>query len=256
MKPKNMMVALASALVVSTSAVRAEEAAPVAVAEVPAKEWSVEAGFDYFSQYIFRGFQISDETLLMPHALAKWKWFTASYYGYFSEFDAAPGNKWYGENDFTFDATLTVGKFALSAGTIYYNYPDSSDGLDTWEVYGAVAYNFPLLNPKLTLYWDVDAFQTGYLTLGINHPFDLTAQCKLPEGWALSVTPSAQLGVWFKKNGDPVWNDVLLGVSANLAFNKYISFHTGVQLSVALDNVRDAGHKDEVIANVGLTFTY
>jgi hypothetical protein len=220
----------------------------VPVAEAPAKEWSVEARFDYFSQYIFRGFQISDKALLAPHAIGKWKWFAATYYGYFSEWDA-PGNRWYVEHDFTLDATAKLGRFSFTGGALCYEYPHGkSDGTDTWELYGIATYDFPLLNPKLTFNWDVDAFHTGYGTASISHGFAVTP--------TLTVTPSAAVGVFVAESGRARWNDALLGVSANLVLNQYVSLHAGVQFSLALDNLDDLGQGNETIGNVGITFTF
>jgi hypothetical protein len=256
MKNRNAVVAVVGALLMSGVAVRAEEAAPAVVTEPAAKEWSVEAGADYYSQYIWRGFRLSDEATFAPHAVAKWKWFAATYWGYFADNYSVVSDNYY-EHDFLLDGTVTLGKFTLTGGGMYYYYPDEvNDGLSTWEIYGAVSYAFPLLNPKLTLNWDVDEFKTGYATASINHPFDLTKYVKLPEPMTLTVTPSASLGISFEKSATPHWNDILLGTSANLVINKYMSVHAGIQYSIALDTVRNAGHGDAFIGNVGITFVY
>jgi hypothetical protein len=256
MKSRNAVVAVVGALLMSGAMLRAEEAAPAVVAEPAAKEWSVEAGADYFSQYIFRGFRLADEATFVPHAIAKWKWFTATYYGYFADSYATPNDNYY-EHDFTLDATVKVGKFGLTGGGLYFYYPDeTNDGLSTLELYGVVTYDFALLNPKLTLNWDVDEFKTGYATASINHPFDLTKYVNLPEPMTLTVTPSASLGIFFERHGTPHWNDILLGSSANLVLNKYLSVHAGIQYSFALDNVYNNGHGDAFIGNVGITIAY
>jgi len=251
-----MIVAL-SCVLLSAIGARAEEAA------APSKDWKVEAGGDYFTEYIFRGYDVSkNQPLFMPHALLGWKWFTATWYGYYSPWDQ-PDNKWYYENDFTLDATVKLGKFTLTGGALYYYYPDGKeDGLNTTELYGIVAYDFPLLNPKLSWYQDVDEFHTSYITLSINHPFDVSKPLGLSEG-TLTITPSAALNIemngWSKYETDSNtdFNDALLGVSANWAINKYLSVHAGVQLAVPMGQLRNSTSQDEeIIGNVGVTLVF
>jgi hypothetical protein len=252
---KKLIIMLLCAVWVGTTA-RADVAT-----EAPAKEWKAEVGGDYFTEYIFRGVEISsDEPLLVPHVMLGWKWFTATYYGYYSPLDL-PGNESYYENDFTLDGTVALGKFSLTGGAIYYDYPDAKDGVDTWELYGIVAYDFPLLNPKLVFYYDIDQFKTGYGTLSVNHVFDLTKLLGLNDPMALTLTPSAALSLdfnnWSKaKQSNVDLNDVLLGISANWTITKNLSAHTGVQLSIPLGSLGDTGQGDELIGNVGVSYTF
>lgn len=225
------------------------------------KDWKAEVGGDYFTEYIFRGVEVSNNrALFVPHVLFGWKWFSASYYGYYSPVDL-PGNGSYYENDFSLDGTVALGKFSLTGGAICYDYPDAKDGTDTWELYGIVAYDFPLLNPKLSFYYDVDKFHTGYGTLSVSHVFDLTKWLGLNEPMALAITPSAALSLdfdnWSKATKSNVdLNDVLLGVSANWTITGNLSAHAGVQLCIALGSLEDAGQGDELIGNVGVAFTF
>lgn len=242
--------------------VRAENQATQAAAAPPppAKEWKVDAGFDYFTEYIFRGVDISkNQPLLAPHLIAGYKGVTFTYVGYYSNYKQ-PDHPWYVENDLSLDYTKTFGKFTVTAGALWYVY-DNKSGLDTWDLYGVLAYDFPLLNPKLTINWDVDTFRTGYGTASISHPFDLTKTFGLKEPMSLTVTPSAALGIDFGYNSNATksnvdFNDVLLGLSANLQINKYLSVHAGVQFSVALNSLSNISQGNEVIGNVGVTLAF
>jgi len=230
-------------------------------AEAPSKNWKAEMGGDYFSEYIFRGVEVSnDRALFVPHAMAGWKWFTATYYGYYSHVNV-PGNDSYYEQDFTLDGTVTSGKFSLTGGAIYYDYPDAKDGVDTWEMYAIVAYDFPLLSPKLSFYHDLDQFRSSYGTLSISHAFDLTKRVGLKDPMALTLTPSAALSLdfnnWSKaKRSNVDWNDVLLGISANWTITQNLSAHAGVQLSFPLGSLKDTGQGDEWVGNVGVTCAF
>jgi len=251
-----------SVLLFAAGGVRADEPkAPVVETPPAAKEWKIEGGADYFSEYVFRGVEVSDdEALFMPHVLAAWKGFTATFYGYYSDWGLT-GSRWYTEHDYTLDYTHKIGKFAITAGALYYQYPNGDSGIDTWDLYTVVTYDFPLLNPKVTLNWDIDEFHTGYGTAGISHAFDLTKTLGLKGPMSLSVTPSGAIGIDFGYNSrasesNIAFNDVLLGLSTTLAVNETISIHAGVQLSIALDALNDRAQGNELIGNVGVAFTF
>lgn len=265
------IVAVLTAVLISAAAVRAQEAksehgtppppAAPAVTEPATKDWKVEVGADYCSEYIFRGVDVShNNPLAQDHLLVGYKGFTATYYGYYSPVDV-PGLGWYTEHDYTLDYTITLKKFTITAGALYYQYPNGRSGVDTWDLYTVAAYDFPLLNPKATLNWDVDEFGTGYGTVGISHVFDLTKTVGLKDPMTLSITPSAALGIDFGYNSKKTqsnidWNDVLLGVSVNLGITKNVSVHAGVQCSIALNSLSNINQGDEVIGNVGVAVAF
>ncbi len=246
----------------------AKEEAPAAAAPAE-KSWSAEVGFDYFSEYIFRGVDVLDNhPVLVPHVIGKWKGFSAYYYGYYG--NSTGSDRWYEEADFGVDYTRSFLKddfLTLTGGAIWYIYPDGTSGTDTAELYGIAAINFPLLNPKVSINWDVDEFHGGYGTAGISHVFDLTKTLNLKEPMALTVTPSAQLGIDFgniskKTQSNVDWNDILLGLAANLQITSQFSIHAGVQFSIALNSVNDvydaagSAKGNEVVGNVGAVFTF
>jgi hypothetical protein len=267
---KKIVVALLCGLLTETVARAYEAATPASTNAVtpavveqaaPKKDWKAEVGLDYFSEYVFRGVDVSrHQPVIVPHALAGWKGLTATFVGYYSDYDA-PGNDWYTEHDYSLDYTHTFGKLNLTAGGLYYSYPRGRSGVDTWDLYGVAAYDFPLLNPKMTINWDVDKFHTGYGTASISHPFDLTKTVGLKDPMTLTITPSAALGIDFGYNSQQTkanvnWNDVLLGLSAGWQITKNIQLHTGVQFSIALDSLHEINQHNEVIGNAGITLTF
>ena len=79
------------------------------------------------------------------------------------------------ETDLTLNYTVPVGPVSLTGGVIHYDF----DGSDTQEIYltGAVA---TLLNPTLSLYYDIDDGKGGFAVLAISQaipvgPISLTA---------------------------------------------------------------------------------
>jgi hypothetical protein len=78
---------------------------------------------------------------------------------------------------------------------------------------------------------------------------------------SFTITPSAALGIDFGYNSHPRydtpnWNDVLLGLIANLRITQYVSIHTGVQISIALDSLNDIQERNDAIANVGFNVNF
>ena len=238
-------------------------AAAAAPAAAPAKSWSVDAGADYFSEYIFRGVDLlHNNPVAEPHVYFKWNGFGVYYTGYYGD-SGVPGNHFYEEQDFSGDYTLNFLKdqLSLTGGAYGYTYADSKDGKNTVELYGVLAWNWALLNPKILINWDVDQFHGGYGQACISHVFDVSKPLGLKDPLALTITPSAALGIDFGYNSlatqsNVNWNDALFGLTAALQSNKYLAVHAGVQFSVALNSLNDIQQHNEAIANVGFNIVF
>ena len=241
-----------------------DAAPPAPAAAPPAKSWSVDAGADYFSEYIFRGVDLlHNNPVAEPHVFLKWNNFGVYYTGYYGDM-GLPGKHAYEEQDFSGDYTVSFLKdqLSLTGGAYGYTYVDSKDGnKDSVELYGVLAWNWALLNPKLLINWDVDQFHGGYGQACISHVFDVTKPLGLKDPFALTITPSAALGIDFGYNSlatqsNVNLNDALFGLTAALQINKYLAVHTGVQFSVALNSLNDIHQHNEAIANVGFNFVF
>lgn len=240
---------------------RADETPAPAAVPAPAKSWSVDAGADYFSEYVFRGVDLlHNNPVAEPHVFFKWNNFGVYYTGYYGDSGVA-GNRFYEEQDFSGDYTVNFFKnqLSLTGGAYGYTYVDGKDGKNTAELYGVLAWNWALLNPKFCINWDVDAYHAGYGQFCISHAFDLTKLLGLKDPLALTITPSAALGIDFGYNDTAKtadWDDVLLGLVANLQINKYLAVHTGVQVSLAMNSLHTINQGNEVIANVGFNVVF
>ena len=240
-----------------------KDATSAVAATAPEKNWSVDVGADYFSEYIFRGVDLlHNNPVAEPHVFLKWNGFGVYYTGYYGD-SGVPGNHFYGEQDFSGDYTVSFLKdqLSLTGGAYGYTYGDSQDGKSTVELYGVLAWNWALLNPKLLINWDVDQFHGGYGQACISHGFDLTKAVGLKDPLALTITPSAALGIDFGYNSlatqaNVNFNDTLFGLTAALQINKYLAVHTGVQFSVAMNSLNDRLQHNEAIANVGLNIVF
>lgn len=249
---------------------RADEAATHTAAPAPAaveepteeKAWSASVNFDIWSEYIFRGVEISsgDDVMYNPSVTFAWNGITAYYWGAFNDSDA--GDTWYEETDLGIDYTFSVldEKLSLTGGFLAYLYQDGISGVDTYEIYGKASYD-TFLTPTASLFWDIDEFHGGYLTFSVSHSFDVGGALGLSEPMALSIDPSAalsiDLGYWSRATDSNVaLNDLLLGVKVPWQITEAFQVHACVQVSIALDSMDDIGQGDEIIGNIGASYSF
>ena len=226
------------------------------------KDWEFTAGFDLWSEYIFRGVRIPDNSpMYNPSASFGYKGFSVWYWGAFGDSDG-PDNT-YEENDYGADYTFTLmdDKLSLTAGGLMYHYPDGNSGADTFEVYGIAALDV-LLQPSAALYWDIDEFHGGFLTLGIGHSFDLGEMVDMQEPMAWSLDPSAKVSVDFGYNdrgtqSNVALNDLTLGLGSTLQITEIVEVHAGINYQISLDALNNIAHSsNRLFGNVGFSVTF
>ena len=151
---------------------------PVAMAEdeVP----SADASVGFYSKYIWRGFELSDDSMVIqPSLTASYKGFGANLWANMdTDLVGTDTNKW-NETDFTLSYDGAYEKLGYGVGWIYYAL-DGTD--DTQEFYGTLSYDV-LLAPTFTIYYDTDGFAGAwYASLGLGHSFALNETISLDLG--------------------------------------------------------------------------
>jgi hypothetical protein len=207
-------------------------ALPVLAQDPEEKSWTLDAGADYATTYLFRGVDLlADENVLVPHAQWTWNDFALTYYGYFGDL---PGSSRYAEGDLSLDKTFHLGeKAGLTLGAVTYQYNSDTEQelgfLDTYEVYGVLSFDV-LLSPTVSYYHDVDKIDGGYLSVAFSH--------SIPLGSRASLDFLGQVGFDFHYNNKGVSegtpNDILVGIDLPVQLGDHFSLHAGVQRSVAL----------------------
>ena len=150
------------------------------------------------------------------------------------------------ELDYTLDYTICLEAIdpkldivSVSAGYIYYEFPNLSSDDDTQEIYAAISVD-TLLAPSLTIYHDYDQGEGTYYELGASHSLPLDK---------LTLNLSATIGYnddqW---DLDSSFSSAALGATLTLPFTETISLEPGIYYSLAMDSQYD----DEVYA--GLSF--
>jgi hypothetical protein len=175
-----------------TPALAQEAAAPAAAPEVKKDEAPAEdkptasLGVDLFSQYIWRGFALSrNSVVFQPSLTVGYKGFSANVWG---NFDTSQSNpfvstsrqaKW-NETDFTFGYSrdlytgTAIKSISANLGVIYYaldsvNNPQG----DSFEIYYGLAADVNWFKLAVTANQEVLHYPGWWLTLGISRVFEL-----------------------------------------------------------------------------------
>lgn len=200
-----------------------------------------EVSLGVMSNYVFRGFELSKDSLsIQPSVEVGYKGFAAKVSGYDDTnvyVNSAPGygtNRWT-ETDIDLSYTRAFGMFDATVGYIYYAFPG---GYDTQEVYGRVKAN-TLLNPTLTVYRDFDHFAGYYITLGVSHDITINDKAKVvleaQAGYLAADDASSYAKVGTTK-AYSAFHDGVIGVSVPYKVTNTITVAPVLRYSFALSN--------------------
>lgn len=151
-----------------------------------ASRFFAEANVDAYSAYVWRGIVVNDHPVLQPEGIAGWRdeAVGAFSFGVWSTMNltsrhdtATPDGKnatgKFSETDLNLNWNRDFGPFNMEAGWNYYDYKYDRD-LNVNELYACFTYNNDIVSPYVQANWDVDESASLYVTLGLNHEFNLT----------------------------------------------------------------------------------
>lgn len=189
------------------------------------------------SEYIWRGYKFSDDTVVIQPSLTVayggfafnlWGNLDMDYYDpELNEHDTS-----FNETDMTLSYDWSFDTVSMGVGYIYY----ALEGEDSQEAYLSIALD-TILAPSLTIYRDFDTFPGFYYSLGIGH--------SIPIG-DMSLDLSAAIGYYDVDYCDySEFHDGSLSASMTFSINDYISFTPMVAYSFALTDDSEADMMDE-----------
>ncbi|MGW8320365.1 MAG: hypothetical protein ACWGSD_02310 [Thermodesulfobacteriota bacterium] len=155
---------------------------------LPRPDFGVDLTF--VNKYVWRGMLLTDGPVFQPAATLGYKGATVNVWGNLDLNDVNDLAGEFNEIDLTLDYTHTIKEFSVSGGLIYYDFPNT-DFNSTLELYVAGGIDI-LLQPTLTVYFDVDQVEGIYGTLGFSHSFDLPDLDSV--SWSLDLATSVGLG--------------------------------------------------------------
>jgi hypothetical protein len=209
---------------------------------------SISADAGVFSQYVWRGYALSDESIVIqPSVTLGYKGFSLNVWGNFDT-DYFDDGSDYNETDFTLSYDWTYEIINLGVGYIYYD----QDYEDTQEFFFKAAFE-GYLNPTFTFYRDIDAAKGLYVNFAVSHSYAITTMYNLDL--------SASIGYYDLKDEDysklhdgKITASMVLPINDKLSMTPSLSYIVGITES-AKDRIRDyKGNSDHFVG--GFTCTY
>jgi|Deesub1362A_J573_1020465.scaffolds.fasta_scaffold00356_16 hypothetical protein len=134
------------------------------------------ASVSVMSNYVWRGFKLSDGVVIQPSVGITYGGLGANLW---ANYDTDPGE--HDETDLTVSYSFSAERFSIDTGYIYY----ALDGVeDTQEFYLSVGYD-TLLSPAFALYYDFDEGRGAFITASIGYDLETS------EGIQVSIGASA-----------------------------------------------------------------
>ena len=215
---------------------------------------------DYMSKYIWRGQDFTDEPVFQPGATVAYKNLTLGVWGNLETTSVNGQSGDFTEVDYYVDYSASIPgmeKLGYSLGYIYYDFPEVP--ADTEEVYVGLSYD-TFLSPSATLYFDIDAADGYYLSLGVEHTIEnvigeVGADISASLGYGDSDYNSFYWGVTSSKV-----NDLVVGVGFPFEVGK-ITVTPSVTYVALLDSTIKATNaydpdNDYVVVGVGAALAF
>jgi hypothetical protein len=200
----------------------------------------------FLSQYIWRGYALSKDSLVIqPSVAAAYKGFSLNVWGNLdtdSYQGAYKGDSKWNETDLTFGYETSFGILGVGAGFIYY----ALDGVDDWKEFYLSLGLDTLLAPSLTVYREVSKNQGWYVLLGIFHSFELPREMTLDLAGSVSYWGSDNDNM-MERNSDlskttkrfSGLHDGLVSVGLTIPFWKYFSVTPSIAYAFPLSHQAD-----------------
>lgn len=170
----------------------------VTLAEEEADKPGASADLGVFSQYIWRGFELSDDSIVIqPSVTLDYKGFSFNIWGNLDtklKRDSDDGSEnddvKYNETDLTLSYGRDLGAISLNGGMIYYALDSEQD---SQEVFVSVTVN-TLLSPTFSVYREISHLPAWYASLEISHSQEIYNQ--------ITLDLSASAGYYYSDDDD------------------------------------------------------
>ena len=237
------------------------------------EEVTVDATLDYMGKYIWRGIAVTDDPALQPGVTVGLDKLTLGVWGSIDMTGVNGDRNEFQEVDYTLDYTDALPDFegvSYSIGTILYHFPTvNGSGNATTEIYGGLAWDC-ILNPTVTLYYDMDDADGFYGSLGVSHALDIS-EYGLMEDMINSVELAASLGYGSDNYNDHYWtdsvsalNDFVISATIPVELCRAATLNVSCNYVTLMDNSLDVdkngankGQKsDYLYGGIGLAVTF
>lgn len=212
-----------------------------------------------FSNYVWRGQKLSNSFVIQPSVGITYNGFGANLW---ANYDSDYNNHGeHTETDLTLDYSFNYDRLSFDAGYIYYGLEGADD---TQEVYLSVSYDM-LLNPTLTVYYDFDEGDGGFVVASVGHDFQLPYKTTLSLGASASYNLNNKV-MGYDSGGDDFSNFYNAELSASLSIPVFkavtlepsiaYSFPLSSDAEDALQGISDDGDDDIIYGGVTITLSF
>ena len=235
------LVAFVLALLLGSFSYAQEAAEEPAAVESPARP-TANLNVSLFSQYIWRGFELSkNSAVFFPSLTVAYKGFACNVW---TDFDTdynhplaqvgqdSTQRLW--ETDLVLTYANSISKLNYTFGWIYYDTNGYSAAEDSknQELFLILGYAWPLLNPTFSVWSEIELGPSWYLNLALSHSFGFD------NGWSLDI--GGWVSYWDQEWADyRSWHDGNLWAGLKIPITKYISLTPKVQYAFPLSSGAD-----------------
>lgn len=241
---------------------------------------AVSASFGAFNQYVFRGYKLSSNSMVLQPSLgAAYRGFSASFWGNIDTDEHAtqsfspdrPGEKSFNETDLTLSYTHNFGKVGITGGYIYYG---TKYAAETEELYASVTYD-TYGSPTLTIYRDITSYPGTYVNLSLAQSWKIFKEVTLDFGGSAGYF-SGDSGYWktyesstggYTGKKYQAFHDGMIKVGITVPSGKNLAIQPAVQYWFPLsgeakrkvdgNSYNPNGHLDDVwVAGIQLKFPH
>lgn len=216
---------------------------------------SVEATADFFSKYVWRGQNVTDDWVLQPGVSASYGGLTGGVWGNLDLTDENGEEGKFIEYDWYADYSGQITEMlGYSVGVIYYYFPGAGE---TTELYGGLNLDV-VASPSITAYYDIDAVDGTYVALGLGHSFEDL------EGVPFGIDLGANLGWGDSSYNQAYWgvdkaelNDLTLSAGFPIAVGPVTITPSVAYVALLGSDISDVADDDSLVyAGVGLAYGF
>jgi len=211
-------------------AAQAQAAPPAGMKLVP-EDLTADLNLSFYSQYIWRGYQLSKDSLVVfPQLTVGYKGFAVTtWVDLDTRYKASPGKKKFNlqETDVitTYSNSIKPLKLNYTLGWILYDYQPTKNQ----EVFVTLGLD-NILNPTLSVYQQIETGQATYVQLGVAHSFPVYKE------WTLDMAATASYMHNTSTNDISAFHDGNISAGLKIPLNKYLSIKPNIQWSFPLSS--------------------
>jgi len=199
---------------------------------------------DYFSKYIWRGQNLSDDPVFQPGLSAGYKGLTAAIWGNLETTSINNNSGEFTEWDYSLDYSGElpgIKGIGYSIGLINYHFPSVVG--DTTEFYWGLNFDLPL-SPSITVYHDVDEAEGSYISLAFGHSLEKVAELgpDLPVGMEIGASlgwGSGSYNKYYWGTDQSKLNDLAFSVSFPIEIAGWTVAPSLNYITLLSDDIRD-----------------